>query len=108
MIDWQRLGEPVIGDHCAGEPFGEQHREPLKSACAEDQEIWEIYSSNFGPDGFDEAIDALSAAPNNKVFVLFDGDELAGFDDQVGLLEHIARAVAFVHAAHFQAHALGL
>lgn len=87
MIDWQRLGEPVIGDHCAGEPFGEQHREPLKSACAEDREIWEIYSSNFGPDGFDEAIDALSAVPNNKVFVLFDGDELAGMSSFLGIDE---------------------
>lgn len=37
-----------------------------------------------------------------------DGDEFARLDDQVGLVEHAARAVALVHATHFQAHALGL
>ena len=37
-----------------------------------------------------------------------DGDKLAGLDHQVGLFEHAARAVALVHATHFQAHALGL
>jgi len=35
-----------------------------------------------------------------------DGHELAGLDHQLGLLEHLAGAVALVHAAHFQAHAV--
>ena len=87
MIDWQRLGEPMIGDHCAAEPFGEQHREALRSACAEDGEIWDIYANNFGPDGFDESIDRYVSNPKNRSFVLFDGEELAGMSSYLGIDE---------------------
>ena len=85
MIDRPRLGEPMIGDHCAAEPFGEQHRQALKTACAEDGEVWEIYANNFGPDGFDESIDFYVSNPRNRAFVLFDGDELAGMSSFLGI-----------------------
>ena len=38
------------------EPFEERHLEPLRMACAQDQEIWEIYPVNMLGDGFDEAM----------------------------------------------------
>ena len=75
----------MIGDGCRAEPFSEEHREPLKRACAEDSEIWQIYATNFGPDGFDESIDGYIANPNNRTFVLFDGDELAGMSSFLGI-----------------------
>ncbi len=54
MID--ELSEPITGENCRAELFGEQHRDELRTACAEDLEIWKIYSLDFGPDGFDESI----------------------------------------------------
>ena len=38
------------------EPLSEHHLEPLRAACAEDQEIWEIYPVNLLGDGFDQAM----------------------------------------------------
>ncbi len=72
------LGGAMTGEGCRGEPFAEHHREDLKGACAEDTEIWAIYSTPFDPAHFDESIDRLVAGSLNRVFALYDGDELAG------------------------------
>ena len=74
----EQLSQPMTGEGCRAELFGEQHRESLRAACAEDLDIWQIYSMNFGPPDFDATIDAFSGKPNNRTFVLFDGDEFAG------------------------------
>jgi RimJ/RimL family protein N-acetyltransferase len=73
------------GDGCRAELFTDRYREWLKTACAEDREIWQIYSTNFGPDGFDAAVDGYIANPSNRTFVLFDGDELAGMSSFLGI-----------------------
>jgi RimJ/RimL family protein N-acetyltransferase len=78
MIDLDRLAEPMAGDGCGAKLFEERHREPLKAACAEETEIWQIYANNFDPDGFDDSITRYVSNPANRTFVLFDGDELAG------------------------------
>ena len=75
----------MAGDGCRAELFGEQHRDGLRAACAEDREIWEIYSLNFGPPDFDATIDSFSSRPNNRTFVLFDGDELAGMSSYISI-----------------------
>ena len=77
----------MIGDGCGAEPFAEKHRERLKAACAEDLDIWSIYATNFGPEGFDAAIDGYVSNPRNRTFVLFDGDELAGMSSFLGIDE---------------------
>lgn len=87
MIDLGRLAEPMSGDTCRAELFEERHRKALKAACAEDQEIWEIYATNFGPEGFDAAIEGYIANPRNRTFVLFEGDELAGMSSYLGIDE---------------------
>lgn len=38
------------------EPLADHHIEPLRAACAEDQEIWNIYPVNMLGEGFDEAM----------------------------------------------------
>ena len=43
----------MAGDGCRAELFTEEHRDALRAACAEDRDIWEIYSINFGPPDFD-------------------------------------------------------
>jgi len=83
MIDC--LEQPMIGDGCRAELFSERYRQALKAACSEDREIWEIYANNFGPDGFDASIDRYVGNPNNRTFVLFDGDELAGMSSFLGI-----------------------
>jgi RimJ/RimL family protein N-acetyltransferase len=87
MIDLKRLAEPMMGDGCRAELFSERYREPLKAACAEDGEIWEIYANNFGPDGFDDSITRYTTNPVNRTFVLFEGDELAGMSTYLGIDE---------------------
>jgi RimJ/RimL family protein N-acetyltransferase len=93
-MDARRLGRflgqlvaPIIGNGCRAEPFSEAYREPLKAACAEDREIWQIYANNFGPDGFDDSIDRYTSNPRNRTFVLFEGDELAGMSSFLGIDE---------------------
>jgi len=77
----------MTGDGCRAELFAEHHREPLKAACAEDSEIWQIYANNFGPDGFDASIDFYRSSKRNLTFVLFDNEELAGMSSFLGIDE---------------------
>ncbi len=105
MIDLGRLAEPMTGDGCRAELFGEQHRAPLKAACAEDNEIWQIYANNFGPDGFDDSIDRYTSNPNNRTFVLFDGDELAGMSSFLGIDE--GRQVLEIGGTYYRPHLRG-
>jgi RimJ/RimL family protein N-acetyltransferase len=84
-LDIEALAEPMSGEGCRAELFAEQYREALKAACAEDGEIWQIYATNFGPDGFDDAIDLYRSSSRNRTFVLFEGDELAGMSSYLGI-----------------------
>ena len=80
-----RLNQPMTGDTCRAECFSEQHRKALKAACAEDLEVWEIYSNNFGPDDFDDSIGRYISILKNRTFVLFESDELAGMSSYLGI-----------------------
>jgi RimJ/RimL family protein N-acetyltransferase len=84
-LDIEALAAPMSGEGCRAELFAEQYREALKAACAEDGEIWQIYATNFGPDGFDDAIDLYRISSRNRTFVLFEGDELAGMSSYLGI-----------------------
>src|SRR3954464_380544 len=85
MFDPDWLAEPMTGEGGRGELFSESCRAPLRAACAEDGEIWQIYANNFGPDGFDESMDRYVSNPNNISFVLFDDDQLAGMSSYLGI-----------------------
>ena len=41
------------------EPLDDHHIEPLRAACAEDQDIWDIYPVNMLGDNFDKAMRAF-------------------------------------------------
>ena len=81
------LDAPMQGDHCSAELFAERWREPLKAACAEDPDIWPIYSISFDPDHYDQSIDFFSNATRNRTFILFEGDELVGMSSFLGIDE---------------------
>jgi RimJ/RimL family protein N-acetyltransferase len=88
-LNLEELAAVMTGDGgCRAELFDERHRDALRDACAEDDKIWEIYATNFGPDGFDAAIDGYVATQSNRTFVLFDGDELAGMSSFLGIDEN--------------------
>jgi RimJ/RimL family protein N-acetyltransferase len=84
-LDIDALTAPMTGEGCRAELFSGQYRDALKAGCAEDGEVWEIYATNFGPDGFDAAIDLYRSSSRNRTFVLFDGDELAGMSSYLGI-----------------------
>jgi RimJ/RimL family protein N-acetyltransferase len=103
MID---LGGAMTGVRCRAEPFAERHRDALRAACAEDREIWAIYSTPFDPAHFDASIDALVANGTNRVFVLFDGDELAGMSSFLGLDQ--ARQVVEIGGTYYRPRLRGI
>jgi RimJ/RimL family protein N-acetyltransferase len=105
MLDPARLGEPMTGDRCRAELFSEAYREPLKSACAEDRDVWQIYANNFGPHGFNDSIGRYVSNPNNRTFVLFDGDELAGMSSYLGI--DINRQVLEIGGTYYRPHLRG-
>ena len=78
---------PMFGDNCRAEPFEKKHRTELKAACAEDRDIWAMYATSFAPDRFDASLDATLANPLNRLFVLFDGETVAGMSAYLGVFE---------------------
>ncbi|HET7708748.1 MAG TPA: GNAT family protein [Sphingomicrobium sp.] len=81
----EALEWPMTGDGCRAELFGEEHRDVLRAACAEDLDIWQIYSMNFGPPDFDKTIDAFAGRPDIRTFVLFDSGEFAGMSSLIAI-----------------------
>jgi RimJ/RimL family protein N-acetyltransferase len=95
----------MVEDGCRAEPFAERFREPLKAACAEDPDIWQIYANDFGSDGFDASIDFYTSNRRNRTFVLFDGCELAGMSSFLGIDE--GRGVLEIGGTYYRPHLRG-
>ena len=81
------LDEPMTGEGCRAELVTDEQLPILKALCAEDRDIWAIYANNFGPDGFDQSIEAYRANPRNRTFVLFDSEQPAGMSSFLGIDE---------------------
>ena len=69
------------------DPLREDHREALRAACAEDDEIWEIYPTRFFGTEFDAAFDKCFGDPRSIAFALYDGDALVGMSAFLGIDE---------------------
>lgn len=54
--DGKLLAKPLESGSVRLELLEERHLEPLRAACAEDEEVWEIYPINLRGDGFDAAM----------------------------------------------------
>ena len=54
------------------EPLEDHHVEPLRAACAEDQEIWEIYPHSMLGEQFDPVLQAVRSATNRFCFAVID------------------------------------
>ena len=99
------LERPMSGDRCRAVPFDDSLRAALKAACAEDTAIWAIYSTPFDPEHFDASIDTLAGHPANRVFVLFDGGELAGMSSFLGI--DAVRQVVEIGGTYYRPHLRG-
>jgi RimJ/RimL family protein N-acetyltransferase len=71
------LGGPMADGDVRLVPMAEAHRAALKAACAEDMDVWSIYSISFDPDHFDASFDGMRAG-SWRPFALFLGDALVG------------------------------
>ena len=56
------------------EPLAEHHLEPLRAACAEDQEIWDIYPVSMLDENFDKAIQAFHDTTNWVRFAVINSE----------------------------------
>ncbi len=65
-------------------PFDETHIEPLRSACAEDTEIWDVYPLSMLGDHFDRSLAFLSMMPNRLRFAVFEDQTLVGMTSYIG------------------------
>jgi RimJ/RimL family protein N-acetyltransferase len=84
-LDFAALGAPMTLGDLSLEPMAEAHREALKAACAEDLDIWPIYSRSYDPDNFDEAFDRIRSLPSWRCFSIFRGGEIAGMSCYLGI-----------------------
>ncbi len=54
------------------EPLAPHHLEPLRAACAEDPDIWQIYSFNMLDGGFDQTVAKLHSLASWVQFAVID------------------------------------
>jgi RimJ/RimL family protein N-acetyltransferase len=67
------------------EPLAGHHLEPLRAACAEDQEIWDIYPVSMLDENFDKAIEAFHDTTNWVRFAVINAET----DVVVGMTNYI-------------------
>ena len=79
------LGDAMADGDLRLEPLTEDHRAALKAACAEDEEIWPLYSISYDPEHFDESFERLRTKPDSHAFAIFNDDELVGMSAYLGI-----------------------
>ncbi len=67
------------------EPLREAHREPLRRACAQDPEIWQIYPMSFFGEAFDAAFDKCLRPGNTSGFAAFHREDLVGMSSYLDI-----------------------
>lgn len=67
------------------EPLADRHREALKAACAEDGEIWAIYSVSYDPTRFDASFDGLVAKADARPFAILLDEAVVGMSAFLGV-----------------------
>ena len=79
------LGGAMAAGEVRLEPLAESHRAALRTACAQDREIWAIYAISYDPDHFDASFAALLARPNGQGFAIFSGGTLVGMSCYIAI-----------------------
>jgi RimJ/RimL family protein N-acetyltransferase len=79
------LDAPMADAEIRLEPLAEVHRRPLRAACAEDREIWEIYATSYDPEHFDESFDRIRSLPGWRCFAILANERLVGMSCYIGI-----------------------
>jgi RimJ/RimL family protein N-acetyltransferase len=79
------LGDAMAESDVRLEPLAEVHRAALKAACAQDLDVWAIYSTSYGPEHFDVNFDAMLNKPDWRSFALFKAGALAGMSSFISV-----------------------
>jgi RimJ/RimL family protein N-acetyltransferase len=66
-------------------PLADTHREPLRAACAQDQEIWRIYATSYDAEHFDAGLDLLRSRVNWQAFAILLEREVVGMSAFIGI-----------------------
>ncbi len=78
------LADPMIDGEVRLEPLAETHREPLRQACAEDPDIWQIYPMCFFGAHFDPAFDK-AVRLGSVGFAILQGGNLVGMSSYLDI-----------------------
>ncbi|NVD27103.1 GNAT family N-acetyltransferase [Parasphingorhabdus flavimaris] len=72
------------------EPVAEHHLEPLRVACAEDKDIWDIYPVSMLDENFDKAIEAFHDTTNWVRFAVINSQtgKLVGMTNYINPDQH--------------------
>lgn len=79
------LSAPMADGEVRLEPLDEGHREPLRRACAEDPDIWQIYPMSFFGEAFEASFDKCLRPGNTAGFAAFDEDKMAGMSSYLDI-----------------------
>ncbi len=77
MTEFEKLSAELTSAEVRLIPFADCHIEPLRAACAEDPDIWEIYPHSMLGEHFDTAIAGRKATPG-VMFAACLGGEVVG------------------------------
>ncbi len=73
------LSAPMAGDQAIRfEVVCEAHREPLRAACAQDQDIWEIFPFSMIDEHFDTAFEAMLPVGMRIALIAFQNEIVVG------------------------------
>jgi RimJ/RimL family protein N-acetyltransferase len=79
------LAAPMREGDLRLEPLEQAHREPLRQACAEDPDVWQIYPMSFFGGQFDASFDTCFAQGNSFPFAILASDCLVGMSSYLNV-----------------------
>ena len=91
MTDLKSLGANALNSSLVSlEPLEDHHVEPLRAACAEDEEIWDIYPHSMLGEHFDPVLQAVRSATNRFCFAVIDhpANQVVGMSCYISPNEH--------------------
>jgi RimJ/RimL family protein N-acetyltransferase len=102
MTDLKPLGANALNSSLVRlEPLEDHHVEPLRAACAEDEEIWDIYPHSMLGEHFDPVLQAVRSANNRFCFAVIDRPayQVVGMSCYISPSEHGVVEIGFTYIA---------
>jgi RimJ/RimL family protein N-acetyltransferase len=82
------------------EPLAEEHRDPLRAACAADPDIWQMYLVSWFGEHFNATFDDAMNNPGRVIFAAFAGGVLIGMTGYTVIVpNHAALEIGMTYLA---------